>query len=459
MDQPNQLQSRSILRLPAFFVSLSLIFLFLGLLLGIIGSFQYIFPLWLRESFPFSRIRPLHVSLVISWIFTASTGGIYFYIQEYLDKKLYSERLGYLHLILLFIVSLCTILAYAAGKFGGREYLEFPPLLGVPLILYWLLFMFNFFKTLNIKLKTAPIYMWMWATGLIFFLITFLESQLWLINFFGENLVRDTTVQWKALGSMVGSWNMLVYGTAFYVMERISGNSKVTNSKQTFFFYFLGLTNLMFNWGHHTYIVPASPWIKHIAYIISMTELLILANIIREWRNSLDDARKNFHLIPYRFLIAADFWIFVNLILAIAMSVPAINLYTHGTHITVAHAMGTTIGINTMILFSSLSFLCEKAAFIKFNRCNKSIRIGFWVSNISLLVFWLALLAAGVIKALLKDTVSHQEVIAALAPYFKVISIAGILMLLGFSALIYNILLITLRILFDKKKSISYSSS
>ncbi len=33
--------------------------------------------------------------------------------------------------------------------------------------------------------------------------------------------MRDITVQWKAMGSMVGSWNMLVYGTGFYVMKQI----------------------------------------------------------------------------------------------------------------------------------------------------------------------------------------------------------------------------------------------
>lgn len=454
MDKPHQIQSHSMVRLPVFFISLALVFLFFGLFFGLIGSFQYVFPVWLRDSLPFSRIRPLHVSLVISWIFTASTGGLYFYIQDYLKRPLYSERLGWMHFILLSIVSLLTILTYASGKFGGREYLEFPALLGVPLILYWLLFMINFFKTVNVKLKAAPIYIWMWSTGLVFFLITFLESQLWLLSFFGENLIRDTTVQWKALGSMVGSWNMLVYGTAFYVMEKISGNSKVTNSNQTFFFYFLGLTNLMFNWGHHTYIVPASPWIKHIAYIISMTELLILFNIIREWKISLDTAKKNFHLIPYRFLIAADLWIFVNLILAIAMSVPAINRYTHGTHITVAHAMGTTIGINTMILFSSLCYLCDRFSLIKFNRFRRHFHIGFWISNISLLVFWISLLISGFLKSVMKETKSHQELMSYISPYFKVISIAGIIMFIGFSVLIYAILHITLRIIVEKKNGI-----
>ncbi len=432
-------------RLPAFFISLSLLFLFLGLLFGIIGSFQYIFPEWLRNSFPFSRFRSLHVSLVISWIFTAATGGIYYYIQDYMKQPLYSGRLAWIHGTILLFVSICTFVSYSIGKFGGREYLEFPTWIGIPLIVYWLLFIFNFFKSVTISFKKAPIYIWMWATGLIFFLITFLESQLWLLSFFGENIIRDTTIQWKALGSMVGSWNMLVYGTAFYLMEKISGNSDVTNSRQTFFFYFLGLTNLMFNWGHHTYIVPASPWIRHVAYFISMTELLILAYIIREWRVSLQSAQKNFYRIPYRFLSAADVWIFLNLILAIAMSVPAINFYTHGTHITVAHAMGTTIGINSMILFASITYLAEKFSFVEFKRNEKWMKRGFWLSNLSLLTFWSSLMAAGVLKSVMKETNSHREIINKLMPYFELISVSGVFILVGFSFLILPLLRVFLR--------------
>ncbi|HNS12190.1 MAG TPA: cbb3-type cytochrome c oxidase subunit I [Bacteroidia bacterium] len=438
-------------RLVLFFISISMIFLFVGMLFGVIGSLQYIFPAWLREAFSFATVRPLHVSLVISWIFTAATGGVYYYIQDITGRHVHSIRLAWLHAMLLLFVSICTFVAYSMGKFGGREYLEFPPWLGVPIVFYWVLFMFNFFKTIRISLKTAPIYIWMWATGLVFFLITFLESQLWLIGFFGENIIRDTTVQWKALGSMVGSWNMLVYGTAFYVMEKISGNSNVANSKQTFFFYFLGLTNLMFNWGHHTYIVPASPLIRNIAYIISMTELLILANIIRQWRSTLDQAKKNIHHVPYRFLLAADFWIFFNLMLAIAISIPAINLYTHGTHITVAHAMGTTIGINTMILFASITYLVSRVSIINFMRSKLWIIRGFWLSNFGLVFFWILLLFVGFKKALNQNIDPHNVLFEKLMPFFGAISFFGIIILIGFSLLIFPLTRLCIRILFENR--------
>lgn len=241
--------------------------------------------------------------------------------------------------------------------------------------------------------------------------------------------MRDITVQWKASGAMVGSWNMLVYGTAFYVMEKMSGDEKVASSKLTFFFYFLGLTNLMFNWGHHTYIVPASPWIRDIAYIISMTELLILGNIIWNWRKTLSSAAKTFHLLPFRFFTASDVWIFINLVLAIAISVPFINRFTHGTHITVAHAMGTTIGINTFILFASVFYLIGLQGG---TTSLKYINAGFWILNISLLIFWISLIAAGVTKTVvLSNGGTFALAIQKMLPYFYSFFIAGIGILAG----------------------------
>ena len=58
--------------------------------------------------------------------------------------------------------------------------------------------------------------------------------------------------------------------------------------------YFLGFTNLLFGWAHHTYILPAAPWIRVVAYSISMSELIILARIIWQWRSTVAQAKLNY---------------------------------------------------------------------------------------------------------------------------------------------------------------------
>lgn len=426
-----------------WFLIAGLLALLFGMFFGLIGSFQYIIPDFIINVLPFFKSRPLHVSLVIAWIFLGAIGSIYYYLPKIFGGKMYSSSLVKIHFVIFILTGIIILYCYYSGIFGGREYFEYPPVLAIPIAVSWIIFIYNFFKTIQGNFKNFPVYVWMWMTGIVFFLFTFIESNLWQIPFFRDNIVRDVSVQWKAFGSMVGSWNMLVYGTAFYIMEKIKSDKEFAHSKTTFFFYFLSLINLMFNWGHHTYIVPASSVIKNVAYIISMTELLILLNIIYNWKKTLSDAQKNFHNFSYRLIISADVWIFLNLILALAISIPAINFYTHGTHITVAHAMGATIGINTTLLLASCYFIFN----IQFSK------IGFWLFHISLLVFWISLIGAGITKAMEENHPysinNFYALMAKLSPFFKTISISGTGIFFGISLLIFPLL----KIFFAKKSA------
>ncbi len=334
-----------------------------------------------------------------------------------------------IHLVLHAATITIVVTGFFLGHFSGREYLEFPPWIVGIIIFYWLIFGVNFFKTLQPNLATAPVYIWMWCTGILFFIITMAEAQLWMLPYFNTNIIRDVTVQWKANGSMVGSWNMLIYGTAMYVMEQVTNDKTIGYNRKAFAFYFLGLTNLLFNWGHHTYIVPAHPAIKQIAYLISMTELLLLANIMLTWTAAFRKRPVAEFEITYSFLKTADVWVLINLILAIAISVPAINKYTHGTQITVAHAMGATIGINTLLLIGCVVFVIEKQLS---TQAKKKMNLGLKTMHISLFFFWLSLLAAGVTRSSgIRNNLYFAEITERATPFLRVFSASGIFLVVG----------------------------
>lgn len=129
--------------------------------------------------------------------------------------------------------------------------------------------------------------------------------------------------------------------------------------------------------------------------------------------------------------MAADIWIFINMGQAVLMSIPSINRYTHGTHITVAHAMGTTIGINTMILLA--------ACFEFFNSTDKRKYLNylFWLLQLSLLIFWLSLNTAGIQKGIWQLSInqeSYSKMMESLRPYFIVFAFAGLGLLLTLSS-------------------------
>ena len=419
------------------FIVAGLLLLSTGFIFGLTGALQYVLPGFLKQVFSFERTRPLHVSSIVFWILLCSMGAVFVYLQQHTGKKIFSSRLLQIQLGLFVIDIILILISYCFGVFGGREYWEFNPLLAIPVIAGWILFGYNFIRSVG-NIKNQPVYVWMWITGIVFFLFTFLESYLWIFPYFSRHLVNDMTVQWKSYGSMVGAWNMLIYGSSIYLMEKISGNKQYARSKIAFILYATGLFNLMFNWGHHIYTLPTHHYIQYISYAVSMTELFILGRIIFQWKSTLKAAQKYRHHMAYRFLWYADIWIFLNLVLAILMSVPAVNVYTHGTHITVAHAMGTTIGINSFLLLGIACDILEDTS-VSARLNTRLLKKGQQLTNVSLFVFWIALIGAGIVKSKWQMSPikpAYFELMLQLRPYFMTFFFAGIGITTGFMIII-----------------------
>ena len=419
-------------------IGFALILLLAAITFGLLAGFAFVYPS-IGAYLPFEQLRPMHVSAALFWIITGATAGIIHYGRQVLGRS-GRERLLTMFIALWMATVIAVFILYALHRFGGREYWEFPPWLCAPLLLAWLLWMHVYFRSWVKRPKAPPLYVWMWTTGIVFFLVTFLEQNLYQIPWFRQSFLRENTVQWKSNGAMVGAWNQMIYGTALYLMVRISGDEDLARGRKVFLFWFLGLSNLMFNWGHHIYNVPGAGWMRHVAYAISMTELVFFISIVQGFRSKLAEHRRFKHLLTYRFLVASELWVFLNLILVLCMSVPAINRYTHGTHVTVAHAMGATIGINSMILFASLGFILRIDDLPA--RRRRWITIGLNTALVSLAAFWLILIAAGAVKGYRDVALGMTDFQRMMGPVFDLLELfviagAGLLAGLGSIALIY----------------------
>ncbi len=421
--------SKSHQKIGTRFLLSALVMLCIGLVLGLTASAYYLFPDFGKHHLPFTALRPMHVSSVMFWILMGATGCVYSGLETLALFKPTSKALARVQWFLWVIAIVCIMFAYMAGNFGGREYWEFNPIFALPIAIAWLLFLYNFIKAAS-SIKQWPVYVWMWMTGIAFFLFSFTENYLWLFPYFQDHFVTDMTIQWKVNGALSGAWNQMLYGTAFYLMERINKDSKVGHSKLAFGMYFLGLFNLMFNWGHHIYTLPTDSYVRYTGYLVSMTEWVFFVRIIYQWRQSVTEAQKNYHYFPYRFLMAADIWVLINLGQAILMSIPAFNLYTHGTHVTVAHAMGTTIGINSMILFAAcFEFLANDGVLFRVHR--RWLNNSFWVAQAALFSFWLSLNIAGVKKGLWQMSevrIPFSKMMEGLRLWFGVFACSGVVL-------------------------------
>lgn len=415
------------------FLASALIMLAFALCFGIISSIIYIKPNFLKTSIGFDTLRPMHVSSAMFWIILGACGALYNGVCKQQQSKYFQWR-AVCQWLLWIIAIIGIFFSYSQKQFGGREYWEFNPVWAFPIAIAWILFLWNFISIVK-NVRNWPVYMWMWMTGIVFFLFTFIENYLWLIPYFRQHFITDTTIQWKVNGSLVGSWNQILYATAFFLMDKISGNQQTGKSKFAFAMYFLGISNLMFNWGHHIYTLPTESYIRYFGYIVSMTEWIFFIKIIYDWRKSIDGIRLHFHQIPFKFLMAADIWAFLNLGQAIGMSIPAINLFTHGTHVTVAHAMGTTIGINSMIILAACFYFFKYISSSSIQL--KIVSYSYWTLQISLLIFWVSLNLAGIQRWQMSEhRTSYSVMMQSLQPYFITFVISGIGLLISILFLI-----------------------
>ncbi|MCX8229939.1 MAG: cbb3-type cytochrome c oxidase subunit I [Planctomycetota bacterium] len=349
----------------------------------------------------FIQLRPIHVTFAVAWIFLAAIGGIWAYLPKALNVSLYSRRLTQMQGWLFFIAGVLALAGYLTGNFSGREYLNFTWPASLFIAAGWGCFFVNFFSTARKSTKPWPVYVWMWATGVVMFTWTFIEAHLWMLPWFEEAPVRDLSVQWKSYGGLTGSWNMLVYGLLICLLEQIGGEG-ASRSRKAFFFYWLGLTNLMFGYAHHTYHLPQAEWIRWMSFGISMTEWVVLLSLIQDWAQPWNREiwkKSPAHRVPRAFLAATSAWVGINLVLALLISIPTLNWFTHGTTITLAHAMGSTIGINSMVLFGGgFAWMLSRSTLSRGQE--KYLWSGFAMTNLFLLGFFLILVLAGGMKGL-----------------------------------------------------------
>ncbi|MDH3603108.1 MAG: cbb3-type cytochrome c oxidase subunit I, partial [Candidatus Tectomicrobia bacterium] len=237
---------------------------------------------------------------------------------------------------------------------------EYHPAFAVLILIGWFLFARNYFACVGFSLRHRPVYIYMWTVGIPLFVYAFLEGRLYVFEFLSNRPLRDLAIQWKSNGVLVGSFNQIIYGALMYISCRMQGDDRYAYSRTAFSLFLVGVLNTFTNYGHHTFHLPQSPWIHWISFLVSMLEAIILAKVfvdllvLRKAAPATRDVR-----VPVRLIRFATAWTCFLLILALAISIPPLNALIHGTYVVVAHAMGSMIAIDSLILWATLAYLLQ----------------------------------------------------------------------------------------------------
>lgn len=372
---------------------------------GVLGTIAYAsHHEWLTSrGITLQHLRPIHTTFATAWVFLGGITTCYAFTlagrPPLTRERVWVQRI---HFACWVAAGLAILATLAAGLFSGREYLGFHPACSLPIIAGWGCFVWHWARTTGFAFRGQPVYVYMWNCALLLFLYTFTEAHLFLFDGIGLDPVRDTALQWKAYGALVGSFNLAVYGAVIWVAERISGNTSYAQSNWTFALFYVGIGNSFTNFAHHTYHLPQSGIVKWISFVVSMAEFIILAKVLLDvvklpggWN------RKPEYLVVNAFFTSATVWTLLQLIVSLAISIPPLNALVHGTHVITAHAMGSMLGIDSMILWGAVAY-CLAAAGAQRRpilRGRGSVFAVCWI-NLALLAFWGGLLISGVVTAM-----------------------------------------------------------
>jgi nitric oxide reductase subunit B len=354
---------------------------------------------WLNEhTLSLARLRPLHTAFASLWIFGGSLAVMYHYLSTHHGGLDRGDRLRFrFHTACWLLAGVGIFVSLLAGVTSGREYLDFHPAFSALLVAGWLAFAWTFLRRLRHGFWAQPIYLWFWTVGTLYFLYTFVEGHSWLLPSVFENPVRDLQLQWKSCGTLVGSFNFLMYGSLAYVGERLSGDKRYAQSAIAFWLFGVGCLNSFTNYVHHTYHLPQTNSVKWVAFVVSMIEVVILLKVMLDLGKAVKKRQSRF-CGRASWLTAAKWWTGAMLLVSILISVPNLNSIIHGTHVVVAHAMGTTIGIDTLVLLGTAAWLvgeaCGASALPHLDSALHRSSV-VWISgSLAVLVTWLTVAGA-----------------------------------------------------------------
>ena len=392
--------------------------------LGVVASIVVAWP----DRFmvvDFTRLRPLHTFFALAATACGFSGLLAAVFATLGLPTRWAAARGWMLLAFMIGGGIFAALGYGSG----REYVSWSPLL-TPLLLLPLLFnALDVFRQHGALGPRSPEGFWLLASGAAFVCIGLLESHLWLLPAIGGDTVTDLTVQWQALDLLFAGNNMLLYGLALFA---IAPAAKPLRSGGLFA---LAAVTLLFTFGHHHYISPQPQWLKTMAVIASMLAMVSFLRHARAYRASAT-ASSGSATAATVILAAVERWTLVSFATGIALAIPYVNLFVHGTHVIVAHAMAGMIGVDFLLVIAGgLAMTAGREVL-----ASERLRLGVRLTDGALLALWLVLGGAGITKGVLRFTHDHFAYQPILQMWLRAFPVVGLVLLIGIGLLCAELL-------------------
>ena len=415
-------------------------------LAGVVAAIELVAPdltgniAWLL----FSRLRPIHVNLVLfGFVTPALLSSAFYFVPRLLRTELFSETLGIITVVLWNIALLALVVTLAAGYTQGREYAEMIWPVDVGIIIAFSLIFFNFIMTV-IRREEQILYVSVWyvLAAVILTACTYsMGNVVWKPDSGALVGIPDAILLWFYGHNVFGLLlTPLSAATAYYIIPQVCRAPLYSHTLSLLGFWALIVVYTHIG-THHLLQVPVPTWLKVIAIVDSVAMVIpVMAFLINIWYT----ARGKLGLIQSdiggKFVFTGTIMYFIVSIRGSMMSLPDVQRVTHFSHWVVGHAHVGVLGFAGMIGLGGLYFIIPKITgkplFSKF-----LADLQFWMILIGVAGFTVVLTISGLIQG---NAWLNGETLYRVLPQIHIYNIVraslGVLIFLGAVTGCYNIL-------------------
>lgn len=403
----------------------------------------------------FGRLRPLHTNAAIfAFAGNAIFAGIYHSTQRLCKTRLFSDTLSKIHFWGWQAIIVGAAVTLPLGFSQGKEYAELEWPLDIAVALIWVIFAINFFLTLrNRKEKHIYVAIWFYIATIITVAVLHIFNSLVIpVGLFKSYPVyagiQDALVQWWYGHNAVAFFLTTPFlGLMYYYVPK-AVNRPVYSYKLSIIHFWALIFIYIWAGPHHLLNTALPEWAQTLGMVFS---IMLWAPSWGGMINGLLTLRGAWHLLRtspvVKFFVTALTFYGMATFEGPLLSIKAVSSLGHYTDWIVGHVHGGTLGWNGYMVFGMIYYIVPHLYKTKLFSI-KLATAHFWVSFVGLLLYYISMLSAGITQGLMWMAIDVNgklvypdfvETVTRIVPLYGVRAFGGLLYILGFTFMIYNI--------------------
>jgi len=313
---------------------------------GLLAAVYYIQPGLLYNVFDFHMAKILHINTLVIWLLMGFIGAVYWFLPKELDREVVGIRLAeilfYVFCAAVGVVAVVFVFVQYGGsnQFSmwfinqGRKYVEAPRWAALGIVVVVLTFVFNVVAT-AVRARRMTGILWVLMLDLVPLSVLYLDAFPQITN------MSHDLYWWWWLGHMwgEGTWEGLIGCLMAWSLMELLGTSRRIVETWLYIEVMLVLGTGILGLGHHYFWIGTPQyWLSIGGFFSALEPLPLLGMVVHAVYDAGTHRMHTTNRPAFYWVLAEAFGNFIGAgVFGFMMTLPQINLFSHGTQWTVSH--------------------------------------------------------------------------------------------------------------------------